>query len=117
MRLIRTRTHQINEVCLSLVTSFDNRLVDIPWKLRLHDDVVVQVILQVFSTFRSTMSIIDTKDLKFRPLVGRHSWHLISWLNHIQNDRNPVLVSFTHDAYICVCGKCFDCAESFGAHL
>ena len=59
------------------------------------------------------MAIIDTEDLQSWPLFSRNPWLLRLRLNHIQDDRDYVLVRLADRADICVGSKGFDCAEGF----
>ena len=43
----------------------------------------MQVILKVLSALAATMTIIDAKDLQFRPLIGWNAWRLLRWLDDV----------------------------------
>lgn len=63
MGLVRRRAHQVDKVILCLVGSFPDRLLDVSGEFRLQDDIVVKVVLEIFSAFAASMAIIDSKDL------------------------------------------------------
>ena len=43
----------------------------------------MKVILEILSAFTTTMTIVDAKDLKFRPFVGRDARGFLRRLDHI----------------------------------
>ena len=53
-------------LCLDGAVFYSKRYVG--WKLRLHNDVVVEIVFQIFSTFVSSMAIKHSKDLNFGPI-------------------------------------------------
>ena len=63
-------------------TSHDCSL-DVVWEFWLHDDIVMEMLLQVFCALVASMTIIDSKYLNFRPLLFRNLWLLVHGLNHI----------------------------------
>ena len=73
-------------------------LFDIGWELVLHDNIVVQVFLEVFSALIASMSIIHGKYLNLGPGIVGHLLWLSLGLNDIQNDGDSILVRFTHEA-------------------
>ena len=77
----------------------------------------MQVVLEILGTLATTMSIVDTKDLQFGPLVGRDPWRLRLGLNHVEDNRDPIFVRLSHCTDVCIGRKGFDRAESFGANL
>ena len=46
----------------------------------------MQVILEVLGTLTATMTVVDTKDLQFRPLIGRYPWNFLGRLDHVEDD-------------------------------
>ena len=68
----------------------------------IQDDVIVKVIFEVLCTFASTMSVVNAEYLKFGPLLSWNSWHLISRLDYIEDDGNPVFICLSHGTNICV---------------
>ena len=66
----------------------------------------MQVILEVLSALAATMTIIDAKDLQFRPLIGWNAWRLLRWLDDVQDDRDSILVGLAHDTDVRIGCKC-----------
>ena len=72
-------------------------------KVRLQDDVVVQVFLQVFGTLVASMTVVHSEYLYLGPQLISKFWLLGYRLNDVQNDGNPILVSLANQAYVSVC--------------
>ena len=62
----------------------------------------MQVVFEVLGASAASMTVIDAKDLQFRPPVGGDTRSLLCWLDHVQNDRDSILVGLAHDTDICV---------------
>ena len=62
----------------------------------------MQVILQVLCALATTMTVIDAKDLQFRPLIGWDAWRLLRWLDDVQDDRDSILVGLAYDTDVSV---------------
>ena len=73
----------------------------------------MKVIFEVFSTFASTVAIIDSEDLKLWPSFSGYTGHFLRWLDHVQDDRNTILVGLAYDADICIGSKSLNRPESF----
>ena len=73
----------------------------------------MQVILKVLSALAATMTIIDAKDLQFRPLIGWNAWRLLRWLDDVQDDRDSILVGLAHDTDVRIGCKCLHRSECF----
>ena len=68
----------------------------------------MQVILEVLGTLTATMTVVDTKDLQFRPLIGRYPWNFLGRLDHVEDDRDTVFVGLSDDSDVCVSSESFD---------
>lgn len=110
MELCKTLAH-VTVVCYS--ASFVDGLLDVVWEVLLQDDVVVQVLLEVFSTLVAAMAVVDSEDLDLWPLVLLDLVLFAIRLNNIQNDCNPVFIYFSDEAHVGVSGERFDNAELF----
>ena len=63
------------------------------------------------------MTIIDSKDLKFGPLVSRDTRAFLLGLNHVEDDRNSIFICLSNSSYVSICSECFDRAEGFRTDL
>ena len=52
----------------------------------MQDDVVVQVIFEVLRTLATAMSVVDAKDLKFRPFIIRNSGDFLGRLDYVEDN-------------------------------
>ena len=77
----------------------------------MHYDIIVEVVLQELSALVPSVSVEYSKDLYFGPVCDFGLFHL--WLNHVQDDRNPVFICLAHSADIGVGSKTSNTAESF----
>ena len=74
-------------------------------------------ILEVFRTAAATMTIVDAKNLKFRP---KFSWNarLLLWrLDYVENDRNSILIGLSYDTNIRIRCKRSYHTEGLGTYL
>ena len=62
----------------------------------------MQVVFEILGAPAASMAVIDAKDLQFRPPVSGDTRSLLCWLDHVENDRDSILVGLAHDANICV---------------
>lgn len=74
-------------------------------KVRLQDDVVVQVFLQVFGTLIASMTIVHSEYLYLGPQFVRKFRLLGNGLNYIENNSNPVFIGFANETDVSVGGK------------
>jgi len=72
-------------------------------ELRVQQDVVVEVILQVLRTLRPSMAIINSEDLNVGPV--RYGRNFICWMDNIEDDSDPVFIVLPDEAYVSVCGE------------
>ena len=93
-------------------TSHDCSL-DVVREFWLQDDIVMEMLLQVFCALVSSMTIIDSKYLNFRPLLFRNLRLLVDGLNDIQNNSYSVLICLSDKAHMSICGKRADNTEFF----
>jgi len=77
----------------------------------------MQVVFEVLSAFAASVAIVNAENLQFGPVLARDARLLLGGLNHVQNDRDSVLVSFAHRAHICICGKGFHGTERFRTYF
>jgi hypothetical protein len=90
--------NKTKEIPLTLMESF---LDSLDWVLRelfILYHKVMQVISEVVSTCRASMSIKHSEEANLRPLnidVG-----LILWLENIQNDGNPIFIIVSDDTLV-----------------
>ena len=68
----------------------------------------MQVVFEILSALATSVTVIDAKDLQFRPLLRRDPRLLLSRLDHVEDDRDPVLIGFTDDSDISVRCEGFD---------
>lgn len=108
VRRLEFGKHLLDVVSVCLMATSHYGIFDILGELVLHDDVVVQVFLEVLSTLVASMAIVHGKYLNLRPLVVGDFLRLCLRLNDVQNDCDSVLVGFTHEADVSV--------SSEGAH-
>lgn len=62
----------VNIVSICLMTTSDDSFFNICWEFILHDDIVVQVLLEVFSTLVTSMTIVNGKYLNLGPRFVRY---------------------------------------------
>ena len=117
VRLIRWWSCQLQEIFLSLPRSLPEGFRDIVREFRLKNYIVMQVIFQVFCTFAATMTIIDSKNLQFRPLLCRDLWCLLWRLNHVKDDWYSILVGLANDTDICIGCESFHSSEGLRTYL
>jgi hypothetical protein len=96
-----------------VLLSFDSGCIDclfkVLGKLRLHNNVIVKVIFDELGTLVSAMPIEDPKNLNLGPVWN--PWLSLLRLDHIQNDRDSILIGFPDRANIGICGKRSNCAK------
>ena len=108
MGLVWGWSDHLQEVVLGLIGALLDCFHDIVWERWLENDIVVKVIFEIFSTLAATVTIVDTKNLKFWPLIVGHSWGLDRGLNHVEDDRDPVLICLPDSTNVCICCESFD---------
>ena len=84
------------------MTSFYDGSVDVKRKVRLHDDLVMEMLFEVLSTLVASVAIIHGENLKFGPFSLWYFWFFWQWLDNIQDDSNSILVSFSNQPNMCV---------------
>lgn len=99
----------VQEVLVCLVCTLSNGFLYVLWKLLHVNYIVVQTILQIFSTLTTTMPIIDTENLNIWPVLDLRI--LLSRLYHIENDSNPVFILLSNYTYVCVGSKRSYCSK------
>ena len=62
----------------------------------------MQVVFEVLGAPAASVTVIDAKDLQFRPPVCGDARSLLCWLDHVENDRDSIFVSLAHDTDVCV---------------
>ena len=77
----------------------------------------MQGIFEIFSTFRATMTIVDTKDLQLWPLLSWYSWIFLWRLDHVKNDWDAVFIGLANYTNISISCKCFDWSKCLSANL
>ena len=93
-------------------TSHDCSL-DVVREFWLQDDIVVEVLFQIFCALIASVTIIDSKYLNFRPLIFRDLWLLVDGLDHIENDSYSVLICLPDEPHMSISGKRADYTEFF----
>ena len=63
------------------------------------------------------MTVIHSKYLQLWPVLWRHPWCFVSWLDHIKNNRDSILICLADCAHVGICSESFHRAESFRADL
>jgi hypothetical protein len=86
------------EILLSLLAALLNSLRNVLGKLRLHHNVVVQVVFQVLGALVSAMPVENAKNLDLGPTVrlGR----FVLRLDDIEYDCDTIFVCLAHSANI-----------------
>ena len=77
-------------------------------ELWLQNNVVMKVVFEVFSTFASTMPVIDTEYLELWPFISGYTRHFLCWLDDIQYDRYAILICLADDTNVCIGGESLD---------
>ena len=98
---------------VSLVTAFDDCLVDVARKVWIQYYVIVQMLFQVLSALIPTVPVVDSEDLNLRPFIILEFGLFNNRLYYIQDDRNSVLVSFSHEADVGIGCEWLNDAKSF----
>lgn len=83
MWLVWRRTHKLQVLIFSLIRTLPYGLGYVARELGLQYNVVVQVVFEVLGAFATTMAIIDTEYLEFRPPVGGGARGFLCRLDHI----------------------------------
>jgi len=117
MRLVRWWTHQLQIHVFSLVTALSYSFWNVLWEVRLQNYIIMQVVLEILSTFAATMTVIDAKYLQLRPFLCWDSGCFLSWLYHIEDNWYAIFVGFPDYSNICIGSESFDSAESLRANL
>ena len=86
MRLIRAWSYKLQEVVFCLVRAPFDGIGDVVGEGWLQDDIVVEVVFEVLGAFASTMTVVYSEYLQFRPLLGLNSWLFLRWLNNVQDN-------------------------------
>lgn len=115
--LVRWRTDQLQVVFFGLEWACSNGLRYVWREFWLQYYVVVQIVFQVLCAPATSMSIINTKDLKLRPFICRDAWCLLCRLNHVQDDRDSVFIGLAYYTNVGIRSKCSDHTERLGADL
>ena len=63
MGLIWARSSDLEEILFGLPGAFSHGFMDVRGEFRLKDDIVMQVIFQVFCTLAATMAVIYAENL------------------------------------------------------
>lgn len=118
-RLIHTlailKSHSLKKVLLCFISSSKNRLLYILREVRRHYNVVVEGVFYKFSATLASMTIKNTENLDFGPVLDSR---LLCWrLDYVEDDCYSVFIGFADGAYIGVGGEGADCAEGFGAYF
>jgi hypothetical protein len=66
----------------------------------------MKVIFEIFSTFATSMTVIDPEDLNVWPIS--YHWQLIYWMNNVEDDRYSIFIILPDKSYISVCGETFN---------
>lgn len=77
----------------------------IGWELRLQDNVVVQVLLEVLGTLISSMAIVNSEYLYLGPHIVWELGLLRERLDYVEDNGNSVLVGLTNKTHMCVGGE------------
>lgn len=77
----------------------------------------MKIIFKILCTFATTVTIVAAKNLNLWPFLGLNFGTLFIWLNHIEDNRNPVFIGFAYDSYVCIGSKGSYRAKSFDADL
>ena len=110
--MIRAHRDIFDKIFLGLFTTSSDGVLDVGGEIRVHDDIIVKVVFQIFSAFMAAVAVEDAEDLNFRPV--RNTSPFLFRLDDIQNDGDTVFVDFTHRADICIGCKWANATESFG---
>jgi hypothetical protein len=105
--------HLAHVVVVGDSAAFGNGGRNIVWKVWLHYDIVVQVLLEILSALVSSMAIVNCKDLDLGPLVLPDFGFLADRLNNIQYNCNSVFICFAHQTNVSVCCKALHHSELF----
>ena len=103
--------HLVNVVLVGYLAAFRDRRVHIVRELRLHYNVVVQMLLEILSTLVSSVSIVNCEYLYLWPNWFADLWLLGKRLNYVQNDCNTIFILFSNEANVSVSCKRFHNAK------
>ena len=77
----------------------------------------MKIIFEIFGTLASTVAVVHTEYLQFRPLVIRDSGCLRGGLNDIEYNGYSVLVGFSNSPHVRISRECLHRTECFRAHF
>ena len=117
MRLVRRGASYSQKVLFCHVRASPNGFRDIRRELWLQDDVVVEVVFEVLGALAAPVPVVDAEDLQLGPLLGGDTRHFLRGLDHVEDDRDPVLVCLAHDADVSIRCEGFHRAKGLRAHL
>ena len=93
------------EIFFSLLRTLYKSFLNIIGEFRLRDDVIMQVVFQIFCALTASMSIVNSKNLKSRPQLSSNPG-LFGWrLYHIQYYWDSVFICFPNCTDISICCK------------
>jgi hypothetical protein len=90
---------------------FHNRRIYIVREIRLHNYLVVKVLLQILSALVSTMAIVDREYLYLWPIGIWHLWFFGKWLDNIEDNGNPVFIGLSDQTNMGIGGEGSDHAK------
>ena len=93
----------VDVVHICYLASFIDCRINICWEFRLHNDIVMEVLFQVFCTLVASVAIVDSEYLNLGPFIFGDFGLLAQGLDHIKNDCDPVLICFSDKANMGVC--------------
>jgi len=100
-------------IVVSELTPFENSLVEVVRKVRLHNYVVVEVFFKVLCALIAAVAIVHCEDLDFGPSFVGDFLFFSCWLDNVQDYCNPVLVGFPDKPNVGVGCKRFDNPKLF----
>jgi hypothetical protein len=105
LRFLKFLIHKTNIALICFMSTFGNGWSDIIREVRLHNDLVVEVLLQILCTLVTAVAIIHGKYLNLWPVWLRHFRFFQNWLNDVEDDCNTVFIGFPHETYVSVCSE------------
>lgn len=81
---------------ISFMTSLHNCCIYVVREIWLHYDLVMKVFFEVLCALITTMTIINSKNLDFGPVLLGHFWLFQLWLDDVQDNGDTVFVGFSN---------------------